>query len=282
MNKIEVRRVYKVFGAQEKAALALALQGVDKEQVLRQTGCTVGLQDVSLSMPPGQVFVIMGLSGSGKSTLIRLFNGLIRPSAGEILLDGQDVAQLDDRGLRELRRHKVSMVFQGFGLLPHKTALENAAFALLTRGEPRDKALGAGQLWLERVGLKGYEAKYPDELSGGMRQRVGLARALAADPEVLLMDEAFSALDPLIRTDMQDQLLQLQKDLHKTIIFVTHDLDEALRIGNQIAILYHGRLVQVGSPQEILTQPANDYVRRFVEKRAGQPQAAPAEGPACG
>lgn len=282
MNKIEVRQVYKVFGAQEKAGLALALQGLGKDKVLYQTSCTLALQDVTLSIPAGQVFVIMGLSGSGKSTLIRLFNGLIRPSAGEILLDGQDVAKLDARGLRELRRHKVSMVFQGFGLLPHKTTLENAAFALLTRGEPKDKALEAGRLWLDRVGLKGYEAKYPDELSGGMRQRVGLARALAADPEVLLMDEAFSALDPLIRTDMQDQLLQLQKDLHKTIIFVTHDLDEALRIGNQIAILYHGRLVQVGSPQEILTRPANDYVRRFVEKRAGQPQSAPAEGPASG
>jgi len=274
MNKVEVKGVYKVFGARDKEALALAQQGLAKEEVLNRTGCTVGLQDVTLSIPAGQIFVIMGLSGSGKSTLVRHFNGLIQPSAGQILIDGQDVTQLDATGLQELRRHKVSMVFQSFGLLPHKTTLENAAFALTTRGEKKEVALEAGRLWLERVGLKGYEQKYPDELSGGMKQRVGLARALAANTDVLLMDEAFSALDPLIRTDMQDQLLQLQKDLHKTIIFITHDLDEALRIGNQIAILYHGQLVQVGTPHEILTQPVNDYVRRFVEKRAANLEAA--------
>jgi glycine betaine/proline transport system ATP-binding protein len=271
MNKLEVRGVYKVFGSREKEGLALALQGVEKEEVLQRTGCTVALQDVTLSIPVGQVFVIMGLSGSGKSTLVRHFNGLIQASAGEILLDGQDVTKLDAKGLLELRRYKVSMVFQSFGLMPHKTALENAVFALITRGEKKWAALKAGRVWLERVGLKGYEQKYPDELSGGMKQRVGLARALAANTDVLLMDEAFSALDPLIRTDMQDQLLQLQKDLHKTIIFVTHDLDEALRIGSQIAILYHGQLAQVGTPHQILTQPANDYVRRFVEKRATNP-----------
>lgn len=268
MNKVEVKGVYKIFGAREKEALRLAQQGLSKEEVLRRTGCTVGLQNVTLSIPAGQIFVIMGLSGSGKSTLVRHFNGLIRPSAGEILIDGQDITKLNARGLQELRRHKVSMVFQGFGLLPHKTALENAAFALITRGEKRETALAVGREWLERVGLAGYEQKYPDELSGGMRQRVGLARALAANTDIVLMDEAFSALDPLIRSDMQEQLLQLQKDLHKTIIFITHDLDEALRLGNRIAILYHGQLVQVGSPQEILMSPANDYVRRFVEKRA--------------
>jgi glycine betaine/proline transport system ATP-binding protein len=268
MSKVEAKGVYKVFGSREKEGLALALQGVEKEEVLRRTGCTVGLQDVTLSIPAGQVFVIMGLSGSGKSTLVRHFNGLIRASAGEILVDGRDVTKLDASGLRELRRYKVSMVFQSFGLMPHKTALENAAFGLITRGEKKEAALEAARAWLERVGLKGYEQKYPDELSGGMQQRVGLARALAANTDVLLMDEPFSALDPLIRTDMQDQLLQLQRDLHKTIIFITHDLDEALRIGSQIAILYHGQLVQVDTPQQILSQPANDYVRRFVEKRA--------------
>jgi len=268
MNKIEVKSVYKIFGARDKEALRLAQEGLGKEEVLRRTGCTVALQDVTLSIPAGQIFVIMGLSGSGKSTLVRHFNGLIQPSAGVILIDGQDVTKLDPRGLRELRRYKVSMVFQSFALLPHKTALENAVFALTTRGEKREAALAAGREWLERVGLAGYELKYPDELSGGMRQRVGLARALAANTDVLLMDEAFSALDPLIRSDMQEQLLQLQKDLHKTIVFITHDLDEALRLGSRIAILYHGQLVQVGSPQEILASPANDYVRRFVEKRA--------------
>ncbi|MDX2004354.1 MAG: betaine/proline/choline family ABC transporter ATP-binding protein [Meiothermus sp.] len=281
MNKVEVKRVYKVFGAREKEALKLAQGGMGKDEVLRRTGCTLGLQDVTLSIPAGQVFVIMGLSGSGKSTLVRHFNGLIQASAGEILIDGQDVTKLDARGLQELRRHKVSMVFQSFGLMPHKTTLENAAFALTTRGEKREAALEAGRAWLERVGLKGYEQKYPDELSGGMRQRVGLARALAANTDVLLMDEAFSALDPLIRSDMQDQLLQLQRDLHKTIIFITHDLDEALRIGGQIAILYHGQLVQVGTPHQILTQPANDYVRRFVEKRAANLEVAEANKPSA-
>ena len=183
-------------------------------------------------------------------------------------MDGVDVAKLDEAGLRELRRSNVSMVFQGFGLMPHKTALENAAFALLTRGEPRESALQTATEWLENVGLKGYEQKYPDELSGGMKQRVGLARALAANTDVILMDEAFSALDPLIRSEMQDQLLELQTSLHKTIVFITHDLDEALRIGSEIAILKDGKLVQVGAPKEILSNPADDYVRRFVEKRA--------------
>jgi glycine betaine/proline transport system ATP-binding protein len=274
MNKVEAKGVYKVFGSRKKEGLALALQGVEKEEVLRRTGCTVALQDVTLSIPAGQIFVIMGQSGSGKSTLVRHFNGLIQASAGEILIDGQDVTKLNARGLRELRRHKVSMVFQSFGLMPHKTALGNVAFPLIIRGEKRGVALEVGQAWLQRVGLEGYEQKYSDELSGGMQQRVGLARALATNTDVLLMDEPFSALDPLIRTEMQDQLLQLQKDLHKTIIFITHDLDEALRIGSQIAILYNGQLVQVGTPNQILIQPANDYVRRFVEKRASNLEIA--------
>ena len=272
---IEVRKVYRVFGTREKEALQLAQQGVDKEQVLARTQCTVGLSDVSLTIGQGRIFVVMGLSGSGKSTLVRHLNGLIQPSAGEVWVEGQEVTRMSNEQLRELRRHRVSMVFQGFGLLPHKTALENAAFALLTRGEKRPQALEQAYHWLTRVGLTGYEQKYPDELSGGMRQRVGLARALAANTSVLLMDEAFSALDPLIRTEMQDQLLQLQSSLNKTIVFITHDLDEAMRIGSEIAILYGGKVVQVGSPSEIINHPATDYVRRFVEKRAVNLDKAP-------
>ena len=268
LDSIEVRGVYKVFGQHSKEGLALARAGQGKAEVLARTGCNLGLCDVTLSIPAGQIFVIMGLSGSGKSTLVRHFNGLIQASAGEILIGGQDVVKLSEEGLRKLRRDRVSMVFQSFGLMPHKTVLENAAFALLTRGEPRASSLERASHWLERVGLKGYEHKYPDELSGGMKQRVGLARALTANTEILLMDEAFSALDPLIRADMQDQLLELNRSLGKTIVFITHDLDEALRLGAHIAILYDGKLAQVGRPRDILERPANDYVRRFVERRA--------------
>ena len=270
MSNIKVNNVYKIFGARENQALEMTRSGSSKDEVLKKTNCTVGLKNVSLEISQGRIFVIMGLSGSGKSTLVRHFNGLIHPTAGEILIDGTDVAKLNEAGLRELRRSKVSMVFQGFGLMPHKTTLENAAFALLTRGENKNTALEQAKGWLEKVGLKGYEHKYPDELSGGMKQRVGLARALAANTDIILMDEAFSALDPLIRAEMQDQLLELQKSLHKTIVFITHDLDEALHIGSEIAILYNGELVQVGVPREILEKPANDYVRRFVEKRVAK------------
>ena len=265
---IEVRNVFKIFGVKEKIALEMVRNGSSKDEVLAKSNCTVGLNDVSLQVGSGKIFVVMGLSGSGKSTLVRHVNGLIQPTSGEIIMDGVDVAKLNEAGLRELRRSKVSMVFQGFGLMPHKTALENAAFALLTRGEPQASALQTATEWLEKVGLKGYEQKYPDELSGGMKQRVGLARALAANTDVILMDEAFSALDPLIRSEMQDQLLELQTSLKKTIVFITHDLDEALRIGSEIAILKDGKLVHVGAPKEILSNPADDYVRRFVEKRA--------------
>ena len=220
---------------------------------------------MSLGIESGEIFVIMGLSGSGKSTLVRHFNRLIEPTAGEIVIDGNDVIKLDAHGLRELRRFKVSMVFQNFGLLPHQTVLDNAAYALRTRGEAARCGRGRAQL-ADEGRADGYGDHYPDELSGGMRQRVG-ARALAADTDVLLMDEAFSALDPLIRTEMQDQLLELQATLAKTIVFITHDLDEALRIGDRIAILRDGTLVQVGTPDDILSRPADDYVRRFVEKR---------------
>lgn len=273
MIKIRVRNVVKIFGQQPERALDMLDEGRSKAEILQATGCNVGLNKVSMDIRAGQIFVIMGLSGSGKSTLVRHFNRLIDPTRGEIDVDGRDILQLDEYGLRDLRRKKISMVFQGFGLLPHQNVLDNAAYGLLTRGEKRDHAHERARHWIERVGLKGYEAKYPDELSGGMRQRVGLARALAADTDIILMDEAFSALDPLIRTEMQEQLLELQSGLNKTIVFITHDLDEALRLGSRIAILRDGSLIQEGTPGEILQQPADDYVRRFVEKRAGQPAA---------
>jgi glycine betaine/proline transport system ATP-binding protein len=271
MSGIEVKHVYKLFGTQEasRRALELLRGGASKAEVLETTRCNVGLNDVSLSIGSGQIFVIMGLSGSGKSTLVRHFNRLIEPTVGEIVIDGKDVLKLSESGLRHLRRFGVSMVFQSFGLLPHQTVLNNAAYALITRGERKADAHAKAHEWLGKVGLGGYANHYPDELSGGMRQRVGLARALAADTDVLLMDEAFSALDPLIRTEMQDQLLELQTTLRKTIVFITHDLDEALRIGNQIAILRDGRLIQCGAPDDILRRPADDYVRRFVERRTG-------------
>ena len=265
--KIEVRNVYKVFGGREKEALTLSQQGRSKEQVLEATGCVIGVDDLSLSIDAGEVFVIMGLSGSGKSTLVRHLNRLIDPSSGEILIDGQDILRFNRQALREFRRHKVSMVFQSFGLLPHRTVLENVAYGLKVRGEGRAQCQERALQWIATVGLKGYEGSWPHQLSGGMRQRVGLARALAADTEIILMDEAFSALDPLIRAEMQDQLLELQTRLNKTIVFITHDLDEAVRLGNRIAILKDGRLIQVGTPREILHNPADDYVDRFVQRR---------------
>ena len=268
MSKIVVRDVVKIFGDNSDAALKMLQAGRTKAEILQATGCNVGLNGVSLDIGAGQIYVIMGLSGSGKSTLVRHFNRLIDPTAGRIEVDGKDILKLDEDGMREFRRHKISMVFQGFGLLPHKSVIDNVAYGLLVRGDKREHALERAHHWLERVGLKGYERKYPDELSGGMRQRVGLARALAVDTDILLMDEAFSALDPLIRSEMQEQLLELQATLHKTIVFITHDLDEALRIGTRIAILRDGLLVQEGAPDDILSRPANDYVRRFVEKRA--------------
>ncbi|HCR1636233.1 TPA: glycine betaine/L-proline ABC transporter ATP-binding protein [Pseudomonas aeruginosa] len=267
MNKIEVKNVFKIFGPRADAALALIRQGRSKAEVLAQTGCAVGVNDLSLTIGAGEIFVIMGLSGSGKSTLVRHFNRLIDPTSGEILVDGEDILRYDMEALRQFRRRKISMVFQSFGLLPHKSVLDNVAYGLKVRGESRAQCHERALHWIATVGLKGYEKSYPHQLSGGMRQRVGLARALAADTEIILMDEAFSALDPLIRADMQDQLLELQKTLHKTIVFITHDLDEAVRIGNRIAILKDGQLIQVGTPREILHQPADDYVDRFVQRR---------------
>ncbi|SED42376.1 MULTISPECIES: quaternary amine ABC transporter ATP-binding protein [Pseudomonas] len=268
ISKIEVKNVFKIFGNRSKEALGMIGQGKTKDQVLAETGCVVGVNDLSLSIGSGEIFVIMGLSGSGKSTLVRHFNRLIDPTSGAILVDGVDILQYDMDALREFRRRKISMVFQSFGLLPHKTVVDNVAYGLKVRGETKQMCSERALHWINTVGLKGYENKYPHQLSGGMRQRVGLARALAADTDIILMDEAFSALDPLIRAEMQDQLLELQKTLHKTIVFITHDLDEAVRIGNRIAILKDGRLIQVGTPREILHSPADEYVDRFVQRRA--------------
>jgi glycine betaine/proline transport system ATP-binding protein len=264
--KIEARNIVKIFGRREQEALAQLHRGGSKAQILETLDCNVGLDDISLRIPAAGIFVIMGLSGSGKSTLVRHINRLIDPTAGEIFIDGQNILTLDAAALRDLRRRKISMVFQSFGLLPHKNVIDNVAYGLLVRGGKHAASMQTARDWLARVGLAGYEKKYPDELSGGMQQRVGLARALALDTDIILMDEAFSALDPLIRSEMQEQLLQLQASLNKTIVFITHDVDEALRLGNRIAILRDGRLLQEGTPAEILQSPADDHVRRFVEK----------------
>ena len=265
MSKIEVRNIYKVFGSHPQKWLKAAQDGMSKEALLAESGHTLGLRDISLSIEEGSIYVIMGLSGSGKSTLIRHFNRLIDPSAGQILVDGVDVMALDAKQLETFRRSKMSMVFQRFGLFPHRTVLDNAAYGLQVQGVERAEREKRAMHWLEQVGLSGFEKQYPHQLSGGMQQRVGLARALATDAEVLLMDEAFSALDPLIRREMQDQLLALQSQLNKTIVFITHDLDEALRLGNRIAILKDGELVQEGTPEDILLNPSNDYVQAFLQ-----------------
>jgi len=267
-EKLRIEDVYKVFGRNEARAVEMLRQGADRRQVLAETGCTVGLAGVNAVIPAGWITCIMGLSGSGKSTLVRHLNRLIDPSAGRVLLDGRNILELDMPALRELRRHRISMVFQAFGLMPHMNVRDNVAFGLLVRGDPKPQARRVAGEWLERVGLADYAEHYPDELSGGMRQRVGLARALAIDAEVLLMDEAFSALDPLIRYDMQDQLLELQSRLQKTIVFITHDIDEALRLGDHIVVLRDGRVEQVGTPREIRETPANEYVERFVVRRS--------------
>ncbi|CAI9389867.1 Glycine betaine transport ATP-binding protein OpuAA [Bacillus sp. T2.9-1] len=265
MAKLKIENVTKIFGKNAKKAIQLLNNGESKEDILKKTGATVGVNKASFEVNPGEIFVIMGLSGSGKSTLVRMFNRLIDPTIGNIYIDGKDIVRMSKEELRNVRREKVSMVFQKFALLPHRTILENAEFGLEIQGV--DKATRKEQALeaLKLVGLTGYENQYPDQLSGGMQQRVGLARALANDPDILLMDEAFSALDPLIRKDMQDELLDLQSNMEKTIIFITHDLDEALRIGDRIALMKDGSIVQVGTPEEILMNPSNDYVERFVE-----------------
>ncbi|MGY0613538.1 glycine betaine/L-proline ABC transporter ATP-binding protein ProV [Vibrio sp. FJH11] len=260
---LEVKGLYKVFGEEPERAFSLINKGVNKDDIFEQTGLTVGVNDVSLSINEGEIFVIMGLSGSGKSTLVRLLNRLIEPTKGSVFLKGKDIAQISEDELREVRRNNISMVFQSFALMPHMTVVENAAFGLELAGVSAEKRRVSALSALERVGLDTYAESFPDELSGGMKQRVGLARALACDPDILLMDEAFSALDPLIRTEMQDELIRLQNDDKRTIVFISHDLDEAMRIGDRIAIMQNGEVVQVGTPDEILHNPANDYVEAF-------------------
>jgi len=265
MAKIEIKNVYKIFGNTPLEILPFVKEGAKKEEVLEKTGHTVGLDNVSISIEEGETFVCMGLSGSGKSTLIRHLNRLIDPTDGEIIVDGTNVMELDEQQLIDFRKNELSMVFQRFGLFPHKTVIENVSYGLEIQGmgieERKKKAMGQ----IESVGLQGFEDQYPNQLSGGMQQRVGLARALATNPEILLMDEAFSALDPLIRSDMQNQLIELQAKLKKTIVFITHDLDESLRLGDHIGILNGGRLVQAGTPEQIIMNPADDYVEAFVK-----------------
>jgi len=266
MNVLEVRNLYKIFGHKPKdRALPMVKEGESKAAILEKTGCTVGINDASFEVKKGEIFVVMGLSGSGKSTVIRCLNRLIEPTAGEVLVDGKDVTHMTKEELRQVRRRKMSMVFQRFGLLPHRSVIDNVAYGLEVQGISKAERYEKAMESIVTVGLKGYEEQMTQALSGGMQQRVGLARALANDPEILLMDEAFSALDPLIRVQLQDELLELQARLHKTIIFITHDLDEALKLGCRIAIMKDGRIVQIGTPEEILTNPANDYVTDFVE-----------------
>jgi glycine betaine/proline transport system ATP-binding protein len=265
MNKIEVNNLTKIFGSNPKEGVKRLNQGQSKEQILKDTGMTVGVNNASFNVKPGEFFVIMGLSGSGKSTLIRLVNRLIEPTDGEVLIDGEDITKMNKTDLMNTRRKKLSMVFQKFALFPHRTVLENVEYGLEVQGVPKIEREEKAQKSIEDVGLIGYENSFPDQLSGGMQQRVGLARALANDSDILLMDEAFSALDPIIRKEMQDELLHLQNKLGKTILFITHDLDEALKLGDRIAIMKNGAIVQIGTAEEILENPANEYVYNFVE-----------------
>tara|TARA_Y100000590_G_scaffold164302_1_gene188251 strand:- start:434 stop:1492 length:1059 start_codon:yes stop_codon:yes gene_type:complete len=265
MAKIEVKNVYKIFGSNPEKILPMVQDGATKEEVLEKTGHTIGLDNVSISVEEGETFVCMGLSGSGKSTLIRHINRLIDPTSGEVLVEGTNVMSLDQKNLIEFRRHKMSMVFQRFGLFPHKTVIQNVGYGLEVQGKGETEIKKTAMEKIEAVGLSGFENQYPNQLSGGMQQRVGLARALATNTNIMLMDEAFSALDPLIRSDMQKQLLDLQSHLKKTILFITHDLDESLKLGDHIGILNAGKLVQVGTPIDIIMNPADDYVAAFVK-----------------
>lgn len=263
--KIKIEHLTKVFGKRVKAALTMVEQGDSKNEILRKTGASVGVYDANFEVNEGEIFVIMGLSGSGKSTLLRLLNRLIEPTSGKIFIDGEDVATLNKEDLLKVRRKTMSMVFQNFGLFPHRTILENTEYGLEVQNVPKEERRKRAEKALDNANLLDFKNQYPSQLSGGMQQRVGLARALANDPEILLMDEAFSALDPLIRREMQDELLELQAKFQKTIIFISHDLNEALRIGDRIAIMKDGKIMQIGTGEEILTNPANDYVKTFVE-----------------
>lgn len=262
---IEINKLFLIFGRERNKAFRMLMKGKGKREILRETGCTIAVNNANLSVRKGEIFVIMGLSGSGKSSLLRCLNRLNKPTFGEVIVNGRDIARASEEELRPLRRKELAMVFQHFGLLPHYTVLRNIAFGLELQGVDKEERERKALESMRLVGLDGYENRRVDELSGGMRQRVGLARALANDPEVLLMDEAFSALDPLIRTQMQDELLALQERMKKTIVFITHDLEEAIKLGDRIAIMRDGEIQQVATSEEILTAPANEYVRRFVE-----------------
>lgn len=264
-KQIEIKNLYLIFGNEKERALRRLKRGNSKAEILKQTGCTVAVQDANLTINEGELFVIMGLSGSGKSSLLRCLNKLNVPTSGEVLFNGEDIMKASEKRLMEIRRTKFAMVFQHFGLLPHRSVIDNIAFGLELQGVNKAERESIAYKSMELVGLKGYGGMMVNELSGGMQQRVGLARALANDPEVLLMDEAFSALDPLIRVQMQDELLAIQQEMKKTIVFITHDLNEAIRLGDRIAIMRDGEIVQIGTPEEILTNPANEYVEDFVE-----------------
>ncbi len=264
-NFIKIKNLYKIFGNNTTEALNLVKTGLSKEKLLEKTNCVLGLNNINLNIPKGKIHVIMGLSGSGKSTLIRHLNRLIEPTFGEITIDGVNVLELNNKDLLEYRQKNMSMVFQKFALFPHKTILENISYGLMVQNISEQIYKEKSQFWLKRVGLEGYDNYYPNQLSGGMQQRVGLARALATDAEILLMDEAFSALDPLIRAEMQDVLIDLQLELKKTIVFITHDLDEALKIGERISILRDGFVVQDDNPQNIILNPSDDYVSDFIK-----------------
>ena len=264
MPKVEIKHLTKIFGKRPKAAMKMVKQNKSKNEIVEKTGSTVGVYDINMSIEEGEIFVIMGLSGSGKSTLIRLLNRLIEPTAGQLFIDGQEITKLNKKQMIEIRRKKMSMVFQNFALFPHRTLLENTEYGLEIQGVGKEERRKRAEQALENAKLLSFKDQYPHQVSGGMQQRVGLARALTNDPDILLMDEAFSALDPLVRGEMQDELLDLQANVEKTIIFITHDLNEALRIGDHIAIMKDGRLQQIGTGEEILTNPANDYVKTFV------------------
>ncbi|MFD1416334.1 quaternary amine ABC transporter ATP-binding protein [Oceanobacillus jeddahense] len=263
--QIQVQNVSKIFGSKPKSAIPLIKDGLSKEEILKKTNHTVGVYDASFDIQKGEVFVIMGLSGSGKSTLIRCFNLLNKPTDGSIILEGQDITKCSREDLKKVRQEKIAMVFQHFGLFSHRTILANVEYGLEIRNVPKEKRREIAMQNIETVGLSGYEDKYPDELSGGMQQRVGLARALTNDPDILLMDEPFSALDPLIRREMQLELLDIQERLQKTIIFITHDVNEAFRIGDRVAVMKDGHVEQVGTPEEIIASPANDYISEFIK-----------------
>ncbi|MBI9083992.1 MAG: glycine betaine/L-proline ABC transporter ATP-binding protein [Desulfobacterales bacterium] len=265
MDKIVIEDLYKIFGSHPDKVLKMVKEGLGKEEIMAKTRHSVGVSNVSFTVREGEILVVMGLSGSGKSTLVRCINRLIEPTAGRVMVNGEDVTGLSKKELRKFRQKHFGMVFQNFALFPHRTVLKNVEYGLEIQGVDKTTRLDTSMLALEQVGLKGWEASYPDQLSGGMQQRVGLARALALDADIMLMDEAFSALDPLIRRDMQDELLDLQDKVKKTIVFISHDLDEAIKLGDRIILMKDGEIVQQGTAEEILTNPANDYVAKFVE-----------------